>query len=69
MSDHKNTHLYKGSETDQRTENTRLLSRPFFHREQKHVNVDLGLTVCVPAANYFFVLLVDETQLFNKLTG
>ena len=56
----------KGSRTDQRTENTRFPSRPFFHREQK-LFVDLGLTVIVPAANYSFVLLVDETHLFKKL--
>ena len=60
------TRVYVKVATDQRTENIRFLSRPFFHREQKHF-VDLGLTVSVPAANYFFVLLVDETHLFKKL--
>ena len=56
----------KGSGTDRRTGDRRFLSRPFFHREQKHF-VDLGLTVSVPAANYSFVLLVIETHLFKKL--
>ena len=66
MSDHEYTRLCKGSRTGRRTGNTRFLLRPFFHREQKHF-VDLGLTVSLPAANYSFVLLVDETHLFKKL--
>ena len=66
MSDHENTRLRKGSRTDRKTGNTWFLSRPFFHREQKHF-VNLALTVSVPAANCSFVLLVDETRLFKKI--
>ena len=56
---------YKGNEAERRTENNRFLSKPFFHREQKYF-VGLGLTVSVQAANYYFVLLVNETHLFNE---
>ena len=66
MSDHEKTRLCKGSRTDRRTENARFLSSPFFHRQQTHI-VDLGLTGRVPAANYSFGLLVDQTHLFKKL--
>ena len=42
---------------------------PFFHlfpHEEKHF-VDLGLSGSVPAANYSFALLVNETHLIKKL--
>ena len=51
---------------EQIEEQETLGSNTFFHREQQHF-VDLGLTGSVPAANYSFVLLANETDLFKKL--
>ena len=66
MSDHKTRDYVKIAEQIEEQEILGFFQDFFFHLEQKHF-VDLGLTASVPAANYSFVLLVDETHLFEKV--